>query len=199
MPATGQPAHGNRAQAQCSACVGKMAANHHCATFRRTPLRQTAYPVAARLLQSPWRAAPLSLETPMSDSLQTQPPIEVRMAEIVFPNHTNHMGTLFGGQALAWMDKAAFLAASRYARRAVVTARSDQVDFKLPIRQGQMVETIARVVSVGRSSIKVEVELIAEDLLSGARELCTRGHFVMIALGDNGKPTTVPPLPAVSS
>lgn len=121
------------------------------------------------------------------------------MAEIVFPNHTNHMGTLFGGQALAWMDKAAFLAASRYARRAVVTARSDQVDFKLPIRQGQMVETIARVVSVGRSSIKVEVELIAEDLLSGIRELCTRGHFVMIALGDDGKPTTVPPLPAVSS
>lgn len=71
----------------------------------------------------------------------------------------------------------------------------DQVDFKLPIRQGQMVETIARVVSVGRSSIKVEVELIAEDLLSGVRELCTRGHFVMIALGDDGKPTSVPALP----
>ncbi|MCF5958851.1 acyl-CoA thioesterase, partial [Xanthomonas perforans] len=93
-------------------------------------------------------------------------PTEARMAEIVFPNHTNHLGTLFGGQALAWMDKAAFLAASRYARRTVVTARSDQVDFKLPIRQGQMVETIARVVLVGRSSITVEVELIAEDLLS---------------------------------
>ncbi|PPU78450.1 acyl-CoA thioesterase [Xanthomonas cucurbitae] len=131
----------------------------------------------------------------MSDSSQTHPPTEARMAEIVFPNHTNHMGTLFGGQALAWMDKAAFLAASRYARRAVVTARSDQVDFKLPIRQGQMVETIARVVSVGRSSIKVEVELIAEDLLSGARALCTRGHFVMIALDADGKPTAVAPLP----
>ncbi|MCC4632715.1 MULTISPECIES: acyl-CoA thioesterase [Xanthomonas] len=135
----------------------------------------------------------------MSVSPQTPPPTEVRMVEIVFPNHTNHMGTLFGGQALAWMDKAAFLAASRYARRAVVTARSDQVDFKLPIRQGQMVETIARVVSVGRSSIEVEVELIAEDLLSGARELCTRGHFVMIALGDEGKPTMVPPLPAAGA
>uniref|UniRef100_A0A183CMP2 Protein kinase domain-containing protein n=1 Tax=Globodera pallida TaxID=36090 RepID=A0A183CMP2_GLOPA len=49
------------------------------------------------------------------------PPTEVRMAEIVFPNHTNHMGTLFGGQALAWMDKAAFLAAARYSRRTVVT------------------------------------------------------------------------------
>jgi acyl-CoA hydrolase len=122
-------------------------------------------------------------------------PTEVRMAEIVFPNHTNHMGTLFGGQALAWMDKAAFLAAARYSRHTVVTARSDQVDFKLPIRQGQMVETIGRIVEVGRSSMRVEVELIAEDLASGERKLCTRGHFVMIALGPDGKPTAVAPLP----
>ena len=76
------------------------------------------------------------------------PPREARLLEMVFPDHTNHLGTLFGGQALAWMDKAAFIAASRYARRTVVTARSEQVDFKLPIRQGQLVETIARVVGV---------------------------------------------------
>lgn len=90
----------------------------------------------------------------MTPILQTDPPLEVRMAEIVFPNHTNHMGTLFGGQAMAWMDKAAFLAAARYSRRTVVTARSDQLDFKLPIRIGQMVETIGRIVSVGRTSMK---------------------------------------------
>ncbi len=132
----------------------------------------------------------------MTVAAEVVPPTEVRMAEIVFPNHTNHMGTLFGGQALAWMDKAAFLAAARYSRRAVVTARSDQVDFKLPITVGQMVETVGRIVEVGRSSMKVEVELIAEDLHSGERKLCTRGHFVMIALDENHQPTAVPPLPA---
>ena len=119
-------------------------------------------------------------------------PTEARLLEIVFPDHTNHLGTLFGGQALAWMDKAAFIAASRYARRTVVTARSDQVDFKLPIRQGQLVETIARVVEVGRTSMQVQVELVAEDLLSGERQVCTRGRFVMIALDDQGAPTPVP-------
>ena len=122
------------------------------------------------------------------------PTTEARMLEIVFPDHTNHMGTLFGGTALAWMDKAAFIAASRYARRTVVTARSDQVDFKLPIRQGQLVETIARVVEVGRTSMKVEVKLVAEDLLTGERELCTCGHFVMIALDARGRPVQVPAL-----
>ncbi len=124
------------------------------------------------------------------------PATEARMLEIVFPDHTNHLGTLFGGQALAWMDKAAFIAASRFARRTVVTARSEQVDFRHPIRQGQLVETIARVVEVGRTSMQVEVDVVAEDLLSGARELCTRGRFVMIALDAAGAPAPVPMLPA---
>ncbi len=123
------------------------------------------------------------------------PPTEVRMAEIVFPNPPNPLGTLFGGQAMAWMDKAAFLAAARYSRRTVVTAHSDQVDFKLPIRIGEMVETVGRVVEVGRSSMTVQVELIAEDLHSGERKLCTRGHFVMVALDAEGRPAPVPALP----
>jgi acyl-CoA hydrolase len=129
----------------------------------------------------------------MTDA-STSPPTEARLLEMVFPDHTNHLGTLFGGQALAWMDKAAFVVASRYARRTVVTARSEQVDFTLPIRQGQLVETIARVVATGRSSMQVEVELIAEDLLSGDREICTRGRFTMIALDLRGRPVAIPAL-----
>lgn len=121
-------------------------------------------------------------------------PTEARLLEIVFPDHANHLGTLFGGQALAWMDKAAFIAASRYARRTVVTARSEQVDFRVPVRQGQLVELVAKVAGVGRSSMKVEVELFTEDLHSARRELCTTGHFVMIALDEDGKPATVSPL-----
>lgn len=119
---------------------------------------------------------------------------EARLVEIVFPDHTNHLGTLFGGQALAWMDKAAFVAATRHARRTVVTARSEQVDFRAPVRQGQLVELRARIVGVGTSSMQVEVELVAEDPLSGVAQLATRGKFLMIALDEHGRPTPVPPL-----
>jgi acyl-CoA hydrolase len=118
-------------------------------------------------------------------------PRESRMWEIVFPDHANHLGTLFGGQALAWMDKAAFVAATRFARRTVVTARSERVDFHVPVRQGQLVELVARVVETGRSSIHVEVELHAEDALAGTRRLCTRGCFTMIALDGEGRPVRV--------
>ena len=53
-----------------------------------------------------------------------------------------------------------------------------------------------RVVKVGRSSMNVDVEVITENLLTGERKLCTRGHFVMIALDPLGRPTQAPPLPA---
>src|ERR1700761_2674752 len=89
-------------------------------------------------------------------------PTEARVLEIVFPDHCNHLGTLFGGQALAWMDKAAFLAASRFAGGTVVTARSDRIDFKRPVKLGEIVELHARVAGVGRSSLTVRVTLSRE-------------------------------------
>ncbi len=119
---------------------------------------------------------------------------ELRLVEIVFPNQTNHYGTLFGGQALALMDKAAFLVASRYARRTVVTASSSECDFHVPVRQGQLAELHARVVRTGRTSMAVQVDLFAEDLLSGARRLATRGSFTLVALDDRGQPTPIPAL-----
>lgn len=121
--------------------------------------------------------------------------VEARLIEMVFPNQTNHYGTLFGGQALALMDKAAFIAATRFSRRAVVTANSESVDFHVPVRQGELVEAISRVIATGRTSMTVEVELYSEELLTGVRRLATRGRFVMVALDSHGKPASVPPLP----
>ena len=118
----------------------------------------------------------------------------VRMMDVVFPNQTNHYGTLFGGQALALMDRAAFIAATRFSRCVVVTASSQKTDFRTPVVHGQLVELVARVVSTKRSSMVVEVEMFSEALLSGTRSLCTRGEFTMVALDSDGKPTPVPAL-----
>ena len=131
---------------------------------------------------------------PPSEKLEPGSITEARLIEMVFPEQTNHYGTLFGGQALALMDKAAFVAASRYARRTVVTASSEKVDFHVPVRQGQLVELYTRIVATGRTSMTVEVDLYAEDLLTGDRQLGTRGRFVFVALDAHGRPTAVPPL-----
>ncbi|GAA6755750.1 acyl-CoA thioesterase [Thermus thalpophilus] len=120
---------------------------------------------------------------------------ETRMVYPVFPGETNHYGTLFGGTAMAWMDQAAFVAASRHARRKVVTVHADAVDFRHPVPQGSIVELVARVVGVGRTSLRVEVEMWVEPL-EAEREpyLAARGGFVLVALDEKGRPAPVPPL-----
>lgn len=122
--------------------------------------------------------------------------MSVRLIDMVFPGDANHHGTLFGGVGMAHMDKVAFLAATRHARRSFVTAACDRLDFTAPALIGEMVEAIGRVVRVGRASLSVEVELHAEALLSGERRLCTRGLFHMVAV-DRGP--TRPPLPPLSA
>lgn len=117
---------------------------------------------------------------------------EARLIEMVFPGQTNHHGTLYGGQALALMDKAAFMVASRFARASMVTASSEKCDFHVPVKQGQLIDLHARVVGTGRTSVTVQVDLFAEDLLTGERQLATHGRFVLVAIDGNGKPTKVP-------
>jgi len=116
---------------------------------------------------------------------------EVRCTEIVFPDHCNHLGSLFGGQALAWMDKAAFLAASRFAGRTVVTARSDRIDFREPVKLGDIVELLASVTGVGRSSMTVRVSLLRESVPGAQRKLATTGEFVMVAVDEAGQAVAV--------
>jgi acyl-CoA hydrolase len=117
---------------------------------------------------------------------------DVVIAEMVFPNQTNHYGTFFGGEALKLMDKAAFITASRYCRTAVVTASMDKTDFREPVHQGELAEVIGRVVSRGKSSMVVQTELFSENLSTGERRLCSVSRFVMVAVDDSGRPTAFP-------
>ncbi|OZB19135.1 MAG: acyl-CoA thioesterase [Hyphomonas sp. 34-62-18] len=129
-------------------------------------------------------------------SLATEPnletgPRETRFVEMVFPGEANHYGTLFGGNALSLMGKAAFVAATRCARCPVVMATSDKIEFHVPVRVGELVELTARVERIGRSSMTVAVDLVAEALVSGERRLAVRGAFEMVAVDEAGRPTPI--------
>ena len=130
----------------------------------------------------------MSAETPGADPHGFE---EVRLAELITPEHTNHHGTLFGGHALGLMDKAGWVAATRCAHRTMVTVASDKVEFKVPVHAGQLVELVARVVEVGRTSVRVGVDMYAENVLTGDRTLATSGSFVFVAVGEDGRPVPV--------
>ncbi len=131
----------------------------------------------------------------MKDPFTNRSIVSVRavLLESVFPTDTNPQGNLFGGQLVAWMDKAAGIAAMRRAHTTVVTALIENIEFRVPVHVGDLVELDAQVVRVGRTSLLVEVTVRKERPLDGANELCTYGRFTMVALDQDGNPTPVPP------
>lgn len=119
--------------------------------------------------------------------------------DIVFPNHANPLGTLFGGRVLELMDINASIACQRFCREAVVTASTEAVDFRNPIYVGEIIELKSRVAWTGKTSMIVRCEVHGENPLSGERRLCTIGHLNFVAIGADGKPTAVPRVEAKTS
>lgn len=113
------------------------------------------------------------------------------MVEIVFPDQANSVGRMFGGEAIAFMTKAAFVAASRYSGQMVVLASSERIDFARAIEIGEIVEAVAHVTRVGRSSISIETSLWSENLLMGERHITATGRFTMVAVDKEQRPIPV--------
>jgi uncharacterized protein (TIGR00369 family) len=128
------------------------------------------------------------------DDQPARPAPEVHMADIILPNQTNNHGTMFGGEVMALMDRAAGIAALQFCRKPVVTASSERIDFRTPIQAGEIIEAIARVIYVGRTSMITRVHIYAEHPLIGDRRVCTTGYFSMVAVDAEGRPVLVPRL-----
>ena len=132
--------------------------------------------------------------TPREQEIQRRIALsETRVTKAVFPPTTNHHNTLFGGTALAWMDEVSFIAATRFCRLPLVTVSSDRIDFKHAIPAGSIVELVGRVIKVGNTSLKVEVEVFVEGLYQEGRERAIRGSFSVVAVDDQQKPVPVLP------
>ncbi|MBC9794800.1 acyl-CoA thioesterase [Sinomicrobium weinanense] len=116
---------------------------------------------------------------------------ETHIFKAVFPNTTNHYDTLFGGTALQLMDEASFICATRFSRKKVVTVSTDKIDFTKPIPQGTLVELIAHVIKVGRTSCVVQVDIFMEHMYEDIREKAVTGIFTFVAVDDHKKPTPI--------
>ena len=89
------------------------------------------------------------------------------------------------------MDEVAFIAATRFCRRNLVTISSDRVDFKEAIPAGSIVDIVATIESVGNTSLKVRVNIFVESMFSDEQHQAISGLFTFVALDDDRKPVSV--------
>lgn len=120
----------------------------------------------------------------------TTPNGTLELTEIVFPEHANHYGTLFGGNALLLMSKAAFLAARSASGSNVVMAGVSDVRFLAPVGVGHVLTLRAWVSRLGRSSLTVCVTGLAQ-ALGAPHEEALKGIFEMVAVDAQGRPTAI--------
>lgn len=127
----------------------------------------------------------------MKDLSQRIANSETRIFKVVFPNTTNHYDTLFGGTAMQLMDEVAFITATRFSRKKMVTVSSSKIDFNKSIPADTIIELVGKVVKVGHTSMEVEVEIFKEEMYNETREQAIKGSFTFVAIGEDKKPIAI--------
>jgi acyl-CoA hydrolase len=115
-------------------------------------------------------------------------------SELALPNDANGLGNVLGGKVMHLVDLAAALAALRHARRPVVTASVDYMNFLHPVKIGQLILLRSSVNRVFRSSMEIGVKVWVEDLQTGAVRHTSSAYLTFVALDASGRTVPIPPV-----
>lgn len=113
---------------------------------------------------------------------------------LMMPTDANVLGNVFGGTIMKYIDEVAAIVAFRHARKNVVTASIDRMNFWAPVYVGNLLILKASVNLVGKTSMEVGVRVEAEDLISGKLTHTSSCYLTYVALDGEGKPSTIPPV-----
>lgn len=103
---------------------------------------------------------------------------ETRQCKIVSPGTLNDHNTLFGGNAMQWMEEVAYITAIRFSRKKVATESIGKAKFLNPVKAGTISEITGRIVKVYDDNIEVQVDLHTEEFFTGEKEKAIEVVFV---------------------
>ncbi|MEX1664066.1 acyl-CoA thioesterase [Zhongshania arctica] len=116
-----------------------------------------------------------------------KPTGQLALQTVAMPADTNPSGDIFGGWLMSQMDLAGSITASRRAGGRVATVAVDAMAFMTPVRVGAVVTCYTEILDVGRSSIRVRVEVWITSVHQDEPAKVTEGEFVFVAIDGNGR------------
>ncbi len=120
-----------------------------------------------------------------------KPKGELVIRTIAMPADTNPSGDIFGGWIMSQMDLGSGILASKTAKTRVVTVAMDGMSFLQPVRVGDRVACYAWVEKIGRTSMRIPVEVWVERYRTGEEVRVTQAVFTYVAIGNDGRPIAV--------
>lgn len=123
---------------------------------------------------------------------EAEPPTgEPAIRVVAMPADTNPNGDIFGGWLVSMMDLAAGTVASRHSRGRSATIAIDGMTFHRPVRVGDVVSVYAGLVSVGRTSMKIDVAAWRRSRNGFEQEKVTQATITFVAICEDGRPRVI--------
>jgi len=122
-----------------------------------------------------------------------RPRYEPAIRVTAMPADANYYGDIFGGWLMSQMDLAAGSVAARYAGGRAVTIAVEGMTFHRPVFIGDEVSVYAKLISTGRTSMKIAVEAWRRDRDSNENYRVTEATFTFVAVGEDRRPRPVKP------
>lgn len=118
---------------------------------------------------------------------------QLTIQTVAMPKDTNSSGDIFGGWLVSQMDIAGSVTAGQVAKGRVATVAIDSMSFMVPVSVGSIVSCYTSVISVGSSSIQIQIEVwIKRNVNDDELIKVTEGIFVFVAIDENGRTRPVP-------
>lgn len=116
-----------------------------------------------------------------------QPQGTLTLQTLSMPSDTNPLGDIFGGWLLSQMDIAGAILALEVAQGRVTTVAISGMKFLHPVPVGSLISCYSNLRSIGRTSIRIGIEVWIKDFKTHHRLKVTEGEFVYVAIDDEGK------------
>lgn len=110
---------------------------------------------------------------------------------IAMPADTNPAGDIFGGWLMSQMDLAAGNMAARVSLGRCATVSVEAMQFLRPVKVGDEVTLYATLRHVGRTSMRIYIDVWARNRYIKDAQPVTNGEFVFVALDAEGNPRPV--------
>lgn len=129
----------------------------------------------------------------MRDKQAVMPDDVPSIRTIAMPADTNPNGDIFGGWLMSQMDLAAGNVAARRSRGRAATVAVEAITFLSPVAVGDEVSLFAKILTIGRTSMRIEVEAWRRARSSEDTRKVTEATFTFVAIDEEGRPRSVPP------
>lgn len=112
---------------------------------------------------------------------------DLALQTVAMPKDTNADGDIFAGWLLSQMDMAGAVTAGEVAGGRVATVAIDGMALLTPVHVGAVVTCYCDVLEVGRSSVRIVVEVWINSKHDGEPIKVTEGEFVFVAIDHSGR------------